>query len=76
MILSRKIIQIACGISDASNNAGRERLYALAEDGTLWLKTAVITGKKDFPPWVQIPGPPEPPTPSGNDSFSPKEFRP
>lgn len=37
--MKRKVIHICCALSEATGSIGRERLYALADDGTIWGRT-------------------------------------
>lgn len=55
--MQRKIIQICCALSEAPGSLGRERLYALCDDGTLWLLKP--PGTKDGPKWLQIQNVPD-----------------
>lgn len=54
--MDRKIIQICCATSESSGSLGKERLYALADDGTIWFFTPPGSEAQK---WKKLPSLPE-----------------
>ena len=54
--MDEKIIQICCAICESSGSLGKERLYALTDQGNIWFKTPFDSKgrwhweKMDLPP--------------------------
>jgi hypothetical protein len=56
----RKIIQIAIGTNAQDAGEFRERLYALASDGTLWRLIDPDCAEGYTDPWTELPNVPQP----------------